>query len=213
MLRIFTPLNSALAYAEKRMIDTPENILKIFKEKSEGISIRDLFNKPKYSWLFDIWIAGRFGDLFGKYIQTCEVEVDDQDQQSYYDFKLHVENIVIPFQATELLETERRRGAEFKRRETIFDQPFWKESSTEPYEYLDSTIKNKLDTYRSGATDINLVVYANLFGFEEEYKVVYDYCKESTEQFNSVWLFSSHVFGALFEKDGKYYKNDCWIKL
>ena len=195
------------------MIDSPENVLRYFDEKAENVSEQDLFNKPENSWLLDIWVAGKFGSLFNKFIQQCKVEIDEGDSQDYYDFKLHLGNDVVPFQATESLETERRRGKEYKQGESVFDQSYWKESSVEPYEYIAKTIDNKLHRYGKGASDINLVVHVNLFGFKEKYEDVYQHCKASIEQFKSVWLFSTYIFGALYERDEKYYRKNDWIKL
>ena len=195
------------------MIDSPKSVLEYFEIKSSELTEERLFNDPKNSWLLDIWIAGKFGFFFDVYIEKCKVEIDVEDSQSYYDFKLHLNETQIPFQATETVETERRRGAEYKKGETLFDQPYWQESSIEPYEYVGRTIKNKLKKYTSGASDINLVVYANLFGFNEEYSDVVQHCKADIEQFKSVWLFSTYVFGALHENERKFYLKDDWIKL
>lgn len=194
------------------MIDTAENVLKYFREKSEGKTEVELFNNPKLSWLFDIWIAAKFGTLFEQYIQDCLVEVDQNDSQKFYDFKLHVNGNVLPFQATGALESERRRGAEYKKGESLFDQDYWKHSAIEPYEYVGRTIERKLKKYAGGASDINLVVYVNLFGFDEDFDDVYQHCKSTVEQFKSVWLFSSNIFGALYESESHYYKNRGWIE-
>ena len=195
------------------MIGKPEDIQRLFECKADGLSQIDLFNKPEYSWLLDIWIAGEFGHLFNTHIEACDIEVDDQDSQNYYDFKLHLENCVVPFQAAESLESERRRGLEYKEDNSLFHQPYWRESDTEPYEYICRTIDKKYKKYRRGAADINLVIYANLFGFDIDRRVLLSYCNDSASHFKSVWLFSSLIFGALYESDSSYYERNDWIHL
>lgn len=193
------------------MIDLPENIKKYYDDQLSEITSVELFSKPNNSWLLDIWVAAKFGELFNQYIEPCLVEVDEKDSQSYYDFRLRIGAETIPFQATEAMEYERRRGAEYKAGESLFDQAYWQKSTVEPYEYVGRAIEKKLKRYGSGASDINLVVYANLFGFDEQFDDVLEYCQESAIKFKSVWLFSSNVFGALYENSELYYPYKDWV--
>jgi hypothetical protein len=84
------------------------------KASHEIIGLPDLFLKRQWNYVLEAWAAGEFAELIGK---CNDVMVRLGHRESQPDFYLVLKGNEMPFELTELLETDRRRGDEYRKTE------------------------------------------------------------------------------------------------
>jgi hypothetical protein len=92
----------------------PAIFFKTAKNSHDIIGLPDLFLKRRWNYVLEAWAAGVFAELVGK---RNDIMVRLGGTESQPDFYLFFRINEMPFELTELLEADRRRGDEYRKLE------------------------------------------------------------------------------------------------
>jgi hypothetical protein len=194
------------------MIGSPSEMLREVEKYRSKIDGSEFFNNNDNRWLRDAWIAAQFALSFEKAVEKCTVEIDENDEQELFDFRLHLSNGLFPVQAVEALDQGRRRGKEYKENHSPFDEEYFQRPAGNYNELIRASISHKLEKYRNISKDVNLLVRVNIFGFTCDYVELKENCMDISSGFKSVWIQSGRIFGAIYESEAPKFNSPTWYE-
>jgi hypothetical protein len=172
----------------------PEALLAKYRAIRADISSKELFRSPKHQKTMEMWCAAHFARAYARYVRPCAVLIDDVDIQTEVDFDLELDGVVHPFQVTEVMEPGRRRGDEYRNGEPNGTRPDDIESGTTLGAlWVRAALEHKLAKSYAGVDKLNLLVYLNFAGRNQQYVDLRSTCAEASEQFASVWLLNGNT--------------------
>ena len=165
-----------------------------------------LFNDPTYKRLHEKWCAAWLGIGYKKYVDPrCMIDIDDVDEQREYDFFLHSAGSRYPFQICEVLDEDRRRGAEYKAYGRTLE-PSAEIRSRDPTKYAISrivgTLEKKRNKHYAGMSDLHILLYLNMTARDQAFLRLRSATQIYARSFASVWVFTPKHIGCLRAADG-----------
>ncbi len=158
------------------------------------------FSGPElmYQKLREGWVASLFARGFSNLIKPCEVRMCYGE--NFPDFEIRADSSVLPFECTEVLELERRRGDEYK-------------SDTVPHEFLlrfadpdeaarriSACVGSKAN--RHYAPKPHLLVYVNFWVANRiDLNRVRESCDGHRPSFKSLWLLWAFSIAQVFSNE------------
>jgi hypothetical protein len=155
-----------------------------------GAFIRD----PRQQHLKDIWCAAHFGIGYERHVEPCSVWVNTE-QNSDTDFVLRIKKGDFPFQATLADVPGRKMGDEHRLSRDAAPRPLPYQpgrGSAEGPEWIKAAICRKRTVRYSGASALNLLVYANFSTNGLDDDAVRRVAEEPAGAFASVWVVTNH---------------------
>jgi hypothetical protein len=172
----------------------PEALLAKYRAIRGGISAKEFFRSPKHQKTVEMWCAAHFARAYARYVRPCAVLIDDVDVQTEVDFELELDGMCHPFQATEVMEPGRRRGDEYRNGDPVGSRDDDIESGTAlGANWVRGGLENKLARGYAGVNKLNLLVYLNFVGRNQEYPYLRGICRDVARQFASVWLLNGNT--------------------
>ena len=177
-----------------RRIFKPQQLLDEHNKRVTDVSSADFFNRPEYQFERDIWLAAKFGLAYEQLFGDCRIAIDAENDQTSSDFDLVINDVIHPFQSTEVQSLGRRRGEEY-REEKTGDSPFetddnWGAGTEHAHTWLNTGLAKKIEKHYSNAAELNILLYANIHAFQMSYDNILDACRENSTGFKSVWVIS-----------------------
>jgi hypothetical protein len=164
----------------------------------------DLFNDSQYQKLTEQWCAGMFGLGYEKFIRPCLVAINIGNDRLDADFFLRTDNQDFAFQVVEVQDPSRRRGAEYR----LLAEG---KALTFPYEpekghiegptWIVNAIEKKVRKNYAGATDLNLLVYANFTARKLDHDVLVAATEPYAKSFASIWVVTNLHLSYLWGTD------------
>jgi hypothetical protein len=176
----------------------PEALLTKFRQIRRGVSDREFFRSPKHQKTMEMWCAAHFARAYADFVQPCAVLIDDEDIQTDVDFDLELNGTPYPFQVTEVMEPGRRRGDEYRNGAPVGARADDIEAGTaRGAEWIRAALETKLTKHYAGVERLNLLVYLNFAGRNQQFAHVRAVCAAAAEQFGSVWLLNGNTLGCI----------------
>jgi hypothetical protein len=172
----------------------PEVLLTKYRAIRKSISSKEFFRSPKHQKTMEMWCAAHFARAYSRYVRPCAVLIDDVDIQTDVDFELELDGVCHPFQVTEVMEPGRRRGDEYRNGDPVGARGDDIESgAAHGASWIRVGLENKLSRGYAGVSKLNLLVYLNFAGRNQEYVRLRAVCGEVAKQFGSVWLLNGNT--------------------
>lgn len=180
----------------------PAELCSFVEAEAERIGAKAFVTSRRFNRLREMWCAGRFSTAYSKRVEPCQVDIDLVDEQREYDFHLVTPTARLPFQVTEVLDRDRRRGDEYKIHTTsqlasVLDAGDAL-SQDDAVARVREEIESKLSKYRTGAQSLHLLLYLNLKAFGVAWSDIRDATSDVVPRFSSVWLLSGDAFTCLY---------------
>ena len=173
---------------------SPEELFAKYRAIREKISDKEFFHSPKYQKAKECWCAAHFTRAYDRFVRPCSVLIDDTDTQTDVDFDLDLDNVVHPFQVTEVVEPGRRRGDEYSNGVPDRARADNIELGTElGADWVRAAIERKLKKRYANVSGLNLLAYLNFAGRDQKYVTLRDKCSDLANQFASVWLLGGNT--------------------
>jgi hypothetical protein len=153
-----------------------------------------LFTDPAHQKLREKWCAAMFGMGYEKFVEPCEVALNDTPLQLDADFFLKVREQEYPFQLAEVQEDGRRRGDEYKgfANGSLRSVPYDPERGRlEGPDWIAAAIQRKAGKNYSNSQNLHLTIYANFSASGLQYQEVVRRATPYTKAFASIWLITS----------------------
>lgn len=173
------------------------------EKEMQAVPGERLFNDPQYQKLKERWCAGMFGVGYSKYVQPCEVAINDGAYRADVDFFARAAGKEWGFQLAEVQEPARRRGFEYKQLAagTMRTFPYEPERGTqEGTRWLADGARRKKEKNYAGSADLHLLLYANFSAQGLTHSaLVTDLLPFSTD-FASLWVVTSLALCSIFSR-------------
>ena len=183
---------------------SPEEARAYFDLHRDKLTDSEFFNSPAASTLQDIWVASHFGRAYAEFVAACRLEFDLVAAHEW-DFRLLANDSFYPFQITEALEPGRKRGREYREieREEIARTKLesWEPGTKNGPSWIAGAIERKVKKHYAGASELNLLVYANFPAYQLEYERVEACSAALADSFNSTWVITGNSLALLQSKD------------
>lgn len=181
----------------KRKRYSPDELLLKYSEIREGCTTEEFMRSPTHKKTQELWCAAHFSRAYQAVFGPCWIHISDSDEQEIADFWFEVGPLLHPFQITETLDPDRRRGDEYKRfvegeGASILED--WGRGTDLGPEWTAKRIKAKADRYGSGSESVNLLVYLNFTAYDQQYVELRETAREQAAKFRSVWLLNGNAF-------------------
>ena len=171
----------------------PEQLLAKYRAIRANIADREFFRSPKHKKTQEMWCAAHFACAFDQYLERCDILIDDVDAQTDADFDLQVNGVSYPFQITEVLEPERRRGDEYRNGLPPVRADDWSRGSELGPSWVRAALEKKLMKQYAGADRLNLLAYLNFGAWQQQYVDIRNECANVSKHFASVWLLNGNA--------------------
>jgi hypothetical protein len=166
-----------------------------------GVPQERLFNDSRYQKVKETWCAAMLGLGYQKHVASCLVAVNDSPQRGDVDLFLSTGGRDFGFQLVEVMEPERRRGAEYKgfANGSLRSIPYQPERGRiEGPVWIAEKIKQKVEKNYAGAKALNLLVYLNFSALQIQHADVIDASRPFLDRFASIWVVSNLWLGSLY---------------
>jgi hypothetical protein len=172
----------------------PDALLAKYRAIRQGISTKEFFRSPKHQKTMEMWCAAHFARAYARYVRPCAVLIDDVDIQTDVDFDLELDGMCHPFQVTEVMEPGRRRGDEYRNGDPVGARADDIETGTAlGANWVRAALENKLARGYAGVNKLNLLVYLNFAGRNQEYVHLRNVCGDAAMRFASAWLLNGNT--------------------
>lgn len=172
----------------------PETLLGKYRVIRSSIPDNEFFRSPKHQKTMEIWCAAHFARAYARYVQPCFVLIDDIDIQTDVDFDLEINGVIHPFQVTEVTEPGRRRGDEYKSGKRSVAYTANIELGTElGAMWIREALEKKLAKRYAEPSKLNMLVYLNYTGRNQQYVELREKCADAAKHFASVWLLNGNT--------------------
>ena len=177
---------------------TPQQLEAYVEAHADKVGTRAYLTERKHNRLREMWCAARFGVGYTTNFGDCFVEIEEADEQREYDFHLLVGALRMPFQVTEVLDTGRRRGNEY--REHSEDEVAQRLSliprrdSTYAAQRVVEELQSKASKRYAGAQQLHMLLYLNLSASSVPWASLAGPAENEARAFASVWLLAQDVF-------------------
>lgn len=163
-------------------------------EEMALIPLDRLFNDPRYQKVGEKWCAALFARGYEKLVRPALVAINETSQRADADFFLKVDDVVEPFQIVEVMEPERRRGAEYK----AFARGELRHIAYEPERghingpaWIGNAIRQKVEKKYAGSTELNLLIYGNFSAQGIEHGSLVAASVPYHASFASIWIITN----------------------
>jgi len=155
---------------------TPEQLLAKYRALRAEITDQEFFRSPKHKKTQEMWCAAHFACAFDRYLDRCDILIDDIDAHTDADFDLHVNGVSYAFQITEVLEPERRRGDEYRNGVPSVRADDWSRGSQFGPSWVRAALEKKLLKKYARAETLNLLAYLNFGAWQQQYVDIRSEC-------------------------------------
>jgi hypothetical protein len=165
-----------------------------------GIPNDRLFNDSQYAKVREQWCAGMLGIGYEKHVATCRVGVNESSERLDADLFLEAVGKEFPFQLVEVMEPDRKRGAEYKGQVagTLRGFGFDPEAGRlEGPRWIAARIAEKTNKRYARSSDLNLLVYANFPAHQLAHDAVIEATRPHFGYFASLWVITNLWLGSL----------------
>jgi hypothetical protein len=187
----------------------PSELLIKTESEHDAIPKVDLFNKRLHSRKLEAWCAAKFGIGYCNHIEKCSIEIEEIDEQREYDFKLHVNSRIELIQLVEVMDSDRKRGLEYRQEdpEQISARLNEGDGYTNSYGLtrIRDVLSKKVEKHYAESNELIVLLYLNMMAKQVEHEVLKENLSDLTESFKEVWLISDRHIGCL---SGHEFKNE-----
>lgn len=171
-----------------------------YRALADEVDAATFFNNPIHSHTQDVWCAAKFALSFEKNICPCAVRLEPSSYDIDADFELKVNDVVYPFQTTEALEPDRKRGHEYKdpNRDMGPRHADWSAGTEMVPLVVRKAIERKISKSYARANELNLLVKVNVRAWKYDINAIRSAVSDLIIPFASVWLLSGHGLCTLF---------------
>jgi hypothetical protein len=183
----------------------PADLLGAAEKQMESIPQERLFNDSQYQKLRERWCTGMFGVGYTRYVDPCEVAVNEGAYRADVDMFLRTTGREWDFQIAEVQDPARRRGQEYKKlaERRIRVVPYEPErGSREGIQWLVAGAQKKKEKSYSGGTELNLLLYANFDAVGLEQAALIKALLPFSAHFASLWVVTSLHVCSVFSQPG-----------
>jgi len=180
--------------------ELPQALLAKAKVEMAAIPNERLFNSSEYEKSREKWCAAMLGLGYEKAIRRCRVAANESEQRKDVDLYLEAAGREYPFQLVEVMEPGRKRGAEYKGQASRGLRGFGSDpgdARTNGPRWIADRIAQKIGKRYAGASDLNLLVYANFTAHQLQHAEVLSAARPHLSAFASVWVVTSLWLGSL----------------
>jgi hypothetical protein len=149
----------------------------------------------------EMWCACRFATGYAKNFEPCEVEIEEDDEQADYDFKLCIASEALKFQVAEVMEEGLRRGEVYR---DLSEEEIQRRNSGVPRntseelgEQVHAAVERKLAKY-GRSPDLHILLYLNVHAPSAPWALLSTAIEESADSFGSVWAHTQHAMICLY---------------
>jgi hypothetical protein len=186
----------------------PSQLLIKTESEHEALSKVDLFNKRQHSRKLEAWCAAKFGIGYCNHIEKCSIEIEEIDEQREYDFKLHIGSGIEPVQLVEVMDSDRKRGLEYRQEdpEQISARLLEGDGYTSSYglSRIREVLGKKVEKNYADSNELIILLYLNIMAMQVEHEILKESLSDLTENFKQVWLITDKHIGCL---SGHEFKN------
>jgi len=171
---------------------TPTEALLLYKKTMDGVDAAEFFRDPAHGKSQDIWMAVKFALSYESIFGPCKVNPEPSRLDIDADFEILVDEQIHPFQSTEALEPDRRRGDEYSNANQNFGmrEADWSSGSLLVPKVVRNSIELKISKHYARACDLNLLIKINVRAWEYNLADINSAVRSLQIPFKSVWLLS-----------------------
>ena len=179
----------------------PQELELYVESQSDEAGTKAYLTQRRHNRLREMWCAGRFSRGYERHLGERSVDIEDADEQREYDFHLIVGSSRLPFQVTEVLDSGRRRGQDYRdfTEDEVADRlnlvP--KGNSTYAATRVREELQSKIDKQYAGASSLHMLLYLNLNASSVPWASLAEPAAAEAQTFASVWLVTQHLFCCL----------------
>ena len=171
------------------------------ESEHEALSKADLFNNRQHSRKLEAWCAAKFGIGYCNHIEKCSIEIEENDEQREYDFKLHIGSGIEPIQLVEVMDADRRRGLEYREEDLAQGSARLLEGDGYASDYglsrIIEVLEKKVDKNYADSNELIILLYLNMMAMQVEDEILNENLSDLTENFKQVWLITDRYIGCL----------------
>ncbi len=178
----------------------PRPLLDEAKQELAAVDQAKLFNNSKYEKSREKWCAGMLGLGYEKHVAACRVAVNDSRERVDADIWLKTAGRQFAFQVVEVMEPERRRGAEYKALAGGLARGFGYDTERgriDGPQWIANAVAQKVAKKYADAEQLNLLVYANFSAHQLQHVDVVNTARTYFPAFASIWVVTNLWLGSL----------------
>ena len=148
-----------------------------------------------------MWCAARFAVGYMNGVAECVVDIESEDEGREFDFHLCTVGCRYPFQVAEVLDSERRRGDEYRNHFQEEVESLQNERDFEPASYAARRVQEELvakaKKHYAGAEGLHILLYLNVKASSVSWVSLADDAEPQARKFASVWLVTQDLYCCL----------------
>ena len=183
---------------------SPANLWEEVERTGAELSEMDRVNAAAHQRWRESWCAARFGMGYQRLFGYCAIEIEEKDEQRYYDFHLiHRDDSEsekterkMPFQLVEVMDGHRRRQEyrNLTREQRLAAEAARGGTAEHAVERIKATLKGKVAKHYARADRMHFLLYVNVNGGAPRWKDLVEATKPESQAFGSVWLMTVSDF-------------------
>jgi len=149
----------------------------------------------------EMWCAAIFGAAYARKFTSCSIDIEELDEQRDYDFHLILPNGRLPFQVSEVLDSDRLRDHEYRKdafEKIIHDLDARQALCDEDAAHrIREQLQAKIDKRYSNPHELHILLYVNLKCFGLSWQSIKAATEELSPNFSSVWLMTDQLMSCI----------------
>jgi hypothetical protein len=148
-----------------------------------------------------MWCAAKFGIGFSSWVEPCQIEIAEIDEQREYDFHLSIGSSSLPFQIVEIIDHDRKRNDEYKRYSISEMGDIFRQVPMKSPQYagnrISKQLEKKIERYKN-VSDLHVLAYLNCNIARATWAELHIACAAQAKKFASVWVVTDSVLLCLW---------------
>jgi hypothetical protein len=183
-------------------IYTPEELHAEVEARAGELGSVAFVAEGRYKRLREMWCASRFCMGYEKHFEPCSLEIGAEDEQREFDFHLIAEDVRLPFQIAEVMESDRRRCDEYRGKTQEHVDAIVNLRPSHSAAYAARRVADVLSTKKAkryaASESLHVLLYLNLNVTSIPWATLASAAEPHAKAFASVWVESQHLFCCLY---------------
>ena len=180
----------------------PHDLEQLVERQANELGTVAFLTQRKHNRLREMWCAAKFSRGYERSFGRCHVDIELHDEQREYDFHLVLPSTPpLPFQVFEVLDTGRRRSAEFLDHGSTTENsgftPLRARGSLYPARRLREELVKKVAKRYARSSDLHLLAYLNLNAGAVPWATLASAAEPAAPAFASIWAVTHQLVACL----------------